>query len=176
MNKNYIELLFEYDRWANARVLKCGSALTIEQFTKDLGGGFRSVRSTLVHIFGGEWIWIRYWQDPPRSADKLSELRAKRDVLFSLQSLPDISSVCSMWAQVEKEQVEFIRGVTDDALQQRLPFRDGQIKLGYLMQHVINHSTYHRGQISLMMRQLGAEPVATDFHLFMAEQHFEAAG
>lgn len=176
MNKNYIELLFEYDRWANARVLQCASALTIEQFTKDLGGGFRSVRSTLVHIFGGEWIWLRYWHEPPRSADEFSALRAKRDVLFAPQSLPDISAVGSMWAQVEKEQVEFVRGLTDEALQQRLPFRDGHLKLGYLMQHVINHSTYHRGQISLMMRQLGAEPVPTDFHLFMAEENLETAG
>jgi uncharacterized damage-inducible protein DinB len=35
---------------------------------------------------------------------------------------------------------------------------------------VANHSTYHRGQISLMMRQLGAEPKATDFHVFVMER------
>jgi uncharacterized damage-inducible protein DinB len=37
------------------------------------------------------------------------------------------------------------------------------------MQHLANHSTYHRGQVGLMMRQLGAEPQATDFHVFLAE-------
>jgi uncharacterized damage-inducible protein DinB len=37
------------------------------------------------------------------------------------------------------------------------------------MQHVANHSTYHRGQIALMMRQLDAEPPATDFHVFLVE-------
>jgi len=43
------------------------------------------------------------------------------------------------------------------------------------MQHMANHSTYHRGQVGLMMRQLGAEPVATDFHEFLVEGRGEAA-
>jgi len=43
------------------------------------------------------------------------------------------------------------------------------------MQHLANHSTYRRGQVALMMRQLGAEPVATDFHVFLLEGSREAA-
>jgi uncharacterized damage-inducible protein DinB len=37
------------------------------------------------------------------------------------------------------------------------------------MQHLANHSTYHRGQVALMMRQLKAEPLATNFHEFLLE-------
>jgi len=37
------------------------------------------------------------------------------------------------------------------------------------MQHLANHSTYHRGQVGLMMRQLASEPAATDFHVFLVE-------
>jgi uncharacterized damage-inducible protein DinB len=58
MNKNDIQLLYEYDRWANNRVLHSVSVLSVEQFTRDLGGSFRSVRDTLVHIIGGEWGWL----------------------------------------------------------------------------------------------------------------------
>jgi len=50
-----------------------------------------------------------------------------------------------------------------------LPVRETQISLAHLMQHLANHSTYHRGQTSLMMRQLAAAPVATDFALFLLE-------
>jgi uncharacterized damage-inducible protein DinB len=60
-------------------------------------------------------------------------------------------------------------GETDEALRQMVPFRMRQIKLMHLMQHLANHSSYHRGQIALMMRQLGAEPLATDFHVFLVE-------
>jgi uncharacterized damage-inducible protein DinB len=56
-----------------------------------------------------------------------------------------------------------------------LPFRQKQIRLGLLLQHLANHSTYHRGQVALMMRQLGAEPLPTDFHVFLADGPHEAA-
>jgi len=46
--------------------------------------------------------------------------------------------------------------------------------LGHLMQHLANHSTYHRGQVALMMGQLGGKPSATDFHVFLVEGHGEA--
>ncbi len=60
MTKDDIQLLHEYDRWANNRVLQAVSAMSAEQFTRDLGGSFRSVRDTLVHIIGGEWGWLAY--------------------------------------------------------------------------------------------------------------------
>lgn len=175
MTAHDIQIRFEYDRWANARVLKAASALTLEQFSRDLGGAFSSVRETLVHIFGGEWIWLHYWQHPPRNSDELSALRAQRDARFAPLSLAGIDAVRSMWSEVEREQMAFLDGITDESLHAKLPFRGGQIELVYLMEHVVNHSTYHRGQISLMMRQLRAEPVATDFHVFMAECHLGAS-
>jgi len=71
----------------------------------------------------------------------------------------------------QKEQIAFVESVTDDCLNRMLPFRTTHVSLAHLMQHVANHSTYHRGQISLMMRQLNAEPIATDFHVFLVEGH-----
>jgi uncharacterized damage-inducible protein DinB len=68
MNKDDIRLLYEYDRWANNRVLQAVAALSDERFTRDLGGSFRSVRDTLVHIIAGEWGWLEYWKEPALSA------------------------------------------------------------------------------------------------------------
>jgi uncharacterized damage-inducible protein DinB len=79
------------------------------------------------------------------------------------------------WAEIEKEQVEFVNRVTNESLEKMLPFRTAQIRLAHLMQHLANHSTYHRGQIALMMRQLDAEPLATDFHVFLVESSETAA-
>jgi uncharacterized damage-inducible protein DinB len=56
-----------------------------------------------------------------------------------------------------------------------VPFRGTTVRLAHLMQHLANHGTYHRGQISLMMRQLHAEPLATDFHVFLVEGREAAA-
>jgi uncharacterized damage-inducible protein DinB len=82
--------------------------------------------------------------------------------------------VRSKWMEVEKEQAEFVNRMTNESLARPLPFRTTQMRLAHLMQHVANHSTYHRGQVALMMRQLDAEPVTTDFHVFLVEGHREA--
>jgi uncharacterized damage-inducible protein DinB len=169
MTREDIQLLFEYDRWANNRVLQAATALTAEAFTRDLGGSFCSVRDTLVHIIGGEWIWLAYWRTPPHSPAELAHLITRRDTLFKPHALPNLAAVGLKWSEVEKEQTEFVDQVTDELLDKMLPFRTTQVRLAHLMQHVANHSTYHRGQIALMMRQLSSEPAATDFHVFLAE-------
>ena len=175
MTKDDIQLLYEYDRWANNRVLQAVSALSTEQFTHDLGGGFRSVRDTLVHIIGGEWIWLAYWKEPPCSSAFLADLRKRRDALFNPGAFPNVAAVQSRWVEVEKEQAEFVNRVTNESLEKVLPFRTTQIRLAHLMQHLVNHSTYHRGQVAMMMRRLDVEPLATDFHVFLAEGRREAA-
>jgi uncharacterized damage-inducible protein DinB len=169
MTKDDIQLLYEYDRWANNRTLQAVAALSTEQFTRDLGGSFRSVRDTLLHIIAGEWGWLAYWKQPSDSPAFLADLRKRRDALFNPEAFPNVVAVQLKWREVEQEQVEFVNRVTDEALRKMVPFRMKQIKLMHLMQHLANHATYHRGQIALMMRQLGAEPLATDFNVFLLE-------
>jgi len=169
MTKDDIALLYEYDRWANERVLLASSTLSTEQFTRDLGGSFSSVRDTLVHILAGEWTWIQYWKEPSPDSASLADLMARREVLFDPSAFPDLAAVRHMWTEVEREQIEFIQLLTDERLDRMLPVGKSHVKLTHLLQHVTNHSTYHRGQIALMMRQLGAVPLATDFHVFLME-------
>ena len=167
MTRDDIALLYEYDRWANNRVLDAASALTAEQFTRDLGGAFSSVRDTLMHIFAGEWIWLTLWRQPSPTPESIAELRKRREALFAPAAYPDIAAVKSKWSAIEDDQASFVRSLTDADLEKLYPAREGELSLGHLMQHLANHSTYHRGQLSLMMRQLQAEPVATDFHVFL---------
>ena len=174
MTKDDVRLLYEYDRWANNRVLQAATALSAEQFTRDLGGAFCSVRDTLVHIIGGEWIWLAYWRASSRSSAFVTDLRTRRDAMFNPRAFPNVTAVQLKWADVEKEQVEFMNHVTNESLEKMLPFRKTQVRLALLVQHLANHSTYHRGQVGLMMRQLGAEPLATDFHVFLAEGPHDA--
>jgi uncharacterized damage-inducible protein DinB len=169
MTKDDIQLLYQYDRWANNRVLQAASALSAEEFTRDLGGSFRSVRDTLLHIIGGEWIWLRYWKQPSPDSAFLTELRTRREALFHPDAFPNATAVELKWAEVEQEQIEFVNRVTNELLETMLPFRTTRVPLAHLMQHLANHSTYHRGQIALMLRQLNSKPIATDFHEFLAE-------
>ena len=93
MTKDGIQLLYEYDRWANNRVLQAVSALSVEQFTRDLGGSFRSVRDTLLHIIGGEWGWLEYWKEPSPDFTFLADLRAPRGAEFNPDVFPKVAAV-----------------------------------------------------------------------------------
>jgi uncharacterized damage-inducible protein DinB len=175
MNLDDIQLLFEYDRWANNRVLQASSALTAEKLTRDLGGSLRSVRDTLLHIIGSEWAWLTYWKEASPTAAFLNDLWPRADVLFSPDAVPDFTAVRLKWTEVEREQGEFANRVEEESLRRMLPVLETQLSLAHLMQHLANHSSYHRGQIALMMRQLTAEPVATDFALFLMEGRREVS-
>ena len=72
---------------------------------------------------------------------------------------------------MEQEQAEFVASVTEESLEATISYINTRgvrwtYPLRQMMQHVVNHSTYHRGQVITMLRQLGAEPVATDLLLF----------
>ena len=167
MNKDDIQLLFEYDRWANKSALQAASTLNLEQFTRDLGGSFKSVRDTLVHIVSGEWGWLTIFKERSLTSEFVTDLWTRIGTTFDPNAYCDIAAVRLKWAEVETEQIDFVNCVTDESLRTMLPVRATHLSLGHLMQHMANHSTYHRGQVSMMMRQLGGEPVATDFARFL---------
>lgn len=160
MNKNDIQMLYEYDRWANARMLDAVSRLTAEQFTADFSSSFRSVRDTLAHLLSADWIWLRRWKGTSPT------------VMLNPTDFPDLATLRAKWVEVEKEQTDFVEQLTDESLASRIAYTNTkgerwEYPLGQLMQHVVNHSSYHRGQITAFLRQLGAEAVATDFLVFM---------
>jgi uncharacterized damage-inducible protein DinB len=159
MNTRDIQLLYRYNRWANARVLAASSELPNELFTKDLSSGHRSVRDTLSHILGAEWIWHMRWTGISPNAT------------FDPRDFPDVGSLRVKWAEVEREQTEFVEGVTDRSLERVIAYlntkgEEWEYPLWQMMQHVVNHSSYHRGQVATLLRQLGAEPAPTDFLIF----------
>ena len=106
-----------------------------------------------------EWIWLRRWKGvSPRA-------------LFEVSEFPDLAAVRSRWGEIEAEQMDFVMEVTDESLTQIISYvntrnQTWEYPLGRLMQHLVNHSTYHRGQVANFLRQLGAQPAATDFLIY----------
>ena len=160
MNQSDIQFLYEYNRWANARILDAVSRLTAEQFTTDVASSFRSVRDTLTHILSAEWIWLRRWKGTSPAA------------MLNPAEFPNPAALRDKWAEVEAEQMDFVQSLTEEALPSLLAYTNTkgerwEYPLVQMMQHVVNHSSYHRGQITAFLRQLGAEAVGTDLLMFM---------
>ena len=159
ISKEDIDLLYRYNRWANGAVLKTVATLSPEQLNRNLGGSFPSVRETLVHMMAAEWVWLRRWKgtSPP--------------ALLNAAEFPDLDSIKMKWREVEVEEMDFIRQLTDLSLNEPLRYvnlkgRAFEYPLGRVMQHLVNHGTYHRGQVTNFLRRLGAQPAATDLVVY----------
>ena len=161
MNKKDIEHLYAYDRWANAKIFDVAARLSAEQFTQHLGNSHASVRDTLAHILGANWIWLMRWRGSSPNA------------LLNPSDFPDLESLRARWVEIESEQAELISTLTDESLAAVIVYTNTKgeewaYPLADLMQHLVNHASYHRGQITTMLQQLGAEAVSTDLLYFLA--------
>jgi uncharacterized damage-inducible protein DinB len=167
MTPEQVRTLYAYDAWANRRVLDACAALAPEQFTKDLGSSFRSVRDTLAHIMGAEWLW-------------LERFRGRTAALASGDQFPDLASLRARWAEVERDLLAYVGGLSAADLERSFDYRDTKGNphsslLWQTLQHVANHSTYHRGQVTTLFRQLGVKPIGTDLIAFYRERAAQAA-
>lgn len=162
MGVGEVHSLFAFNEWANARVFRAASELSPEQFTRHVTSSFPSIRDTLSHIVAAEWLWLRRWKaESPSSAPDWSVA-------------PDLMTLQRALGDVEAERRAFLKSLRDQDLTQELVYRnlsgeEFRKVLGGLLTHLVNHSTYHRGQITTLFRQVGADPPATDFLLFMSE-------
>ena len=164
MKKEEIVALVEFNAWANRRVLTAAGALTTEQIIRELGSSFSSVRDTLAHILGVEWVWLERLQG--RSPGEIPAAKVYADV----------SLLGERWAELEVKLREYMHGLTqaelDEAVEYKtLSFGMGENPRWQMFHHVVNHGTYHRGQVVTMLRQLGAKGVGTDLITFYRERN-----
>jgi len=155
--------LLTFNTWADRRVMEAVSALTPEQFTKDLHSSFPSVRDTLVHIAGVEWVWLEraHGRSPERIPDT--------------QAITDIGTLRAYWDDVANKWQEYRKKLTQEDLDEFVAYKTfsfgpGRDPRWQMLQHMVNHGTYHRGQVSTMLRQLGAKSVGTDLIVFYRER------
>jgi len=157
-----IKTLYAYNRWANQRMFAAIEPLSESQFTRGLGSSFPSIRDTLFHIVAAEWIWLKRWQGASPTARPDAE------------QYPTAEKLKSFWESVDQERDSLLDGLDDARLHASLAFKDlagtpYSMPLIELMQHLANHSSYHRGQVTTMLRQVEAKPVALDMLYFFRD-------
>ena len=162
MDAETIRELYDYNRWANARSIEAASKVPEESFVREIGGSFASLRGTLAHIYGAEWIWLERWRGTsPKSFPFAPDF-------------PSVGAIRGLWKEVERGQQEFLERLEPARLRESLTYTNlkGETwtyPLGSVLTHVVNHSTYHRGQVATLLRQLGATPLSTDLLLYYDE-------
>lgn len=162
MNIDDILGFYHFNVWANKRFLSAVEALPSEMMAHNFKGSFRSIRDVLAHIISAEWIWLERWQG--RSPNHLPDWVASGD----------FSVLAAHLAGVASERAEFLRHISEPMLGMVISFTylsgvSGRHTLADALLHVINHSTYHRGQLASMIREAGGAPPFTDFIVYKAE-------
>ena len=154
--------LFGYGSWATARMFGAAEALTGEHLEAPVTSSFPSIVATLAHIVETEWIWFRRWLgETPSSAPAWG-------------GRPSLTALKAQLATVETARESFLGELTDEDLRRVVSYRgsDRQVfshRLGQQMRHVVNHSTYHRGQLATLLRQAGHTPPNTDYTRYLRE-------
>lgn len=151
--------LYDYNEWANGRILDAVAELSDAELWKDLGSSFSSVGATVVHLLAAEWVWVSRWEGT------------------SPRSMPDgwsggaVDEMRDRWKEVQERQRAFLGTLGEEDLDRVVDYANlagepRRSSIRQMLRHVVNHSSYHRGQVVTMQRQLGRAAPSTDLILY----------
>ncbi|MBI5214151.1 MAG: DinB family protein [Ignavibacteriae bacterium] len=150
-----IKQLFAYNTWANNKIFEAVTLIPAEQYLQDMKSGHGGIHGTLTHIVAGQKMWLSRWVGKPDSK------------LLHGEDIASLAELQTLWHTVDAHLNALLEKMTDSHLHetQTVTSIKGEVfthTFGQMMQHLVNHSSFHRGQVATMIRQLGIKPPATD--------------
>jgi uncharacterized damage-inducible protein DinB len=155
-----------YNAWANARIYEAASGLTREQFARDVGAFFKSMRGTLNHLLVTDRIWMKRFTgegDAPASLDTILYI--------------DFHKLRTAREAEDKRIIDWIGTQSDKQLSGRFTYmtvtdmRTVSQRLAPALAHLFNHQTHHRGQVHDMLVATPVPPPPLDLAYFVREDH-----
>ena len=162
MNKQDIQLLYRYNRWANERILNAAANVSGVQFLAPASYPHGGLRGTLTHALFAEWIWRKRWEgDSPIQRIKPEEF-------------PTFDSLRARWLEEDKALDAFIANLTDEKLNAPFQYRNTRGEpleniLWHVMAHLVNHGTQHRSEAAAMLTEFNHSPGDIDLIMFLRE-------
>ena len=154
--------MFAFNDWANGRMFAALGAIPEPEARAAAVSSYPSALATLSHIVAAEWIWLKRWKGESPAA------------IPAWSAKPELSDLRARLDEIEGERREFLSALTEADLERECSYRQIDTQafsypLRTLLRHLVNHSTYHRGQLATQLRQLGHAPPGTDVTLFLRE-------
>lgn len=144
---NYLTTLTQYNHWATQKTIAFLGKTSPDQWAQDLGGSFKSLADTVLHLLSAEKLTCERLQGTQQPFLANSFVGSKAEIL-------------ALWATYSQKLAEIVAGFDDESPDTLLQFKtlkgtDMEMERYKLITHVVNHSTYHRGQLVNYLRQLG---------------------
>jgi uncharacterized damage-inducible protein DinB len=163
MQKTHILSLYAYNRWANHRILQATEHLDASQLLAPTPVSHGSLRGTLVHILGTEWIWRLRCQESLSSPALLAE-----------EQFPALEVLQTLWREEENAWRAFLEGLDDEALQRVVHYSNTKgvpfaTPLWQILFHVVNHGTQFRSEAAVVLTSYQHSPGDLDYIAFVRE-------
>src|SRR2546422_1111144 len=157
-----VRTLYRYNEWANARVVTAAGRLHREELAAPGDAGHGSVRETLVHILGAQWIWVARWNGTSPTS------------MLAASNFPDLESIRRRWEPIENETGRFVTTRTDEDLARVVAYHNTRgerwaYPLWQQVVHQVNHATQHRSEIAATLTRFGHSPGDLDLLVFVDE-------
>jgi uncharacterized damage-inducible protein DinB len=151
MLKDHFIHLFKYNDWATRQTAE--SIMNLKKKN-------RKSEELLSHIISAQKIWLNRILSKDIVIDPWQMLTQK-------ELVPQSTPVTADW-------INLLEGIKEKDFERRIEYTNSKGKkfvntLKDIIVHVINHSTYHRAQIALLIRQSGGEPAKTDYIVYQRE-------
>ena len=159
--KRLISNYADYNLSANQQLVNWLSQKTDEQLKQEVPSSFSSLVKTLNHIWGMEAYWFAI-------ITETNEFEQR----YGLEDL-DAEEVFTGIINRSTLLAEKIKSYTEAELEERIkvvsPWVDTEQSRADYLQHLFNHSTYHRGQVVTIGRNVGlTDAPSTDYLFFNA--------
>ena len=153
--------LFDYMKWADETMISASKTVPDGEYHLPRGFSFGSIHGLLVHGMASQEVWLRRWQGDGEAA------------ILGEAHYPTRADLVSRWPEVHSDLFAFLSRQTNSSLLDTIVARNtyGEVfslPLGETMIHVIDHATYHRGQINSMIMMAGGKPAAPYYQRFLA--------
>ena len=163
MSLTYFRRLYDYNDWANERILDTAAKLTPAQFRQPGSASFGSIQATLVHTMNGQWVWLSRWQGNSPVT------------MFDVTDFPDVTTLRSQWFEVEQETQQFLNDLKPATLDKVVVYtgtegRSFDFPLWQLLLHQVNHATQHRSEVAMQLSSFGFSPGWLDMIKFLVDE------
>lgn len=148
MDKKYFMELAAYNNWADNTAMEWLNQITDEQWNQVITSSFSSIKQTAIHIASAEKIWIDFWENVPDPVYLSGEFNGTKNDLIAI------------WKSASAALKFFVKKYPPENYRRQITFRyprggEGTMEFWQTCAHIINHSTYHRGQLVTLLRQAG---------------------
>ena len=156
-----LRTLYDYNRWANQRVLAAAMQASPDSLAAG-DGGYGSVFETLVHVASVEWVFL----------ERMSGRSPRAE--WDPAEFADLDALQNRWAAVEADLHRFVAELTDDDLARDRSYTNFQAEvwtypLWQQLLHLVNHGTQHRSEAAADLTRLGHSPGWLDFLFYLDE-------